>query len=74
MGKVKLRKKIPVIQVGSLIQQNFGETIKNHGYGIYDVEENEYKFFDLPNKQPFLHFSISDIKDIENETEKLLNS
>jgi DNA repair exonuclease SbcCD nuclease subunit len=61
------------IMVGSLIQQNFGETIKHHGYGIYDVEKDEYKFYDLPNDQPFMHFSISDIKDIEDEKEELLN-
>jgi len=61
------------IMVGSLIQQNFGETVKHHGYGIYDVETNEYTFHDLPNEQPFLHFRINDIKDIENETEEHVN-
>ena len=61
------------IMVGSLIQQNFGETVKHHGYGIYDVETNEYTFHDLDNEQPFLHFSINDIKDIENETEGHVN-
>ena len=61
------------IMVGSLIQQNFGETVKHHGYGIYDVETNEYTFHDLPNEQPFLHFRINDIKDMENETEEHVN-
>ena len=61
------------VMVGSLIQQNFGETVKHHGYGIYNMEINEYTFHDLPNEQPFLHFSIKDIKDIENETEEHLN-
>ena len=61
------------IMVGSLIQQNFGETVKHHGYGIYDVQTNEYEFNDLPNEQPFLHFRINDIKDIENETEEHVN-
>lgn len=61
------------IMVGSLIQQNFGETVKHHGYGIYNVENDEYTFHDLKNDQPFLHFSISDISDIENEKEELLN-
>lgn len=61
------------VMIGSLIQQNFGETVKHHGYGIYDIEEDKYEFVDLPNQQPFLHFSISDIKDIENETEELVN-
>lgn len=61
------------IMVGSFIQQNFGETVKHHGYGIYDVETDQYEFYDLPNEQPFLHFSISDIKDIEDEKEDCLN-
>jgi DNA repair exonuclease SbcCD nuclease subunit len=61
------------VMVGSLIQQNFGETVKHHGYGIYDVKTDEYEFNDLPNEQPFLHFSINDIKDIENEQETHLN-
>jgi hypothetical protein len=62
------------IMIGSLIQQNFGETVKHHGYGIYDVEFDRYEFFDLTNEQPFLHFSILDIKDIEDEKEELLNA
>ena len=61
------------VMVGSLIQQNFGETVKHHGYGIYDVKTDEYEFNDLSNEQPFLHFSINDIKDIENEQETHIN-
>jgi len=61
------------IMIGSLIQQNFGETVKHHGYGIYDIVDDEYNFIDLPNEQPFLHFEINDIKDIENGKEELLN-
>ncbi len=61
------------IMVGSLIQQNFGETVTNHGYGIYDMMKDEYSFYDLQNDQPFLHFTINDIKDIETENEILIN-
>ena len=61
------------IMIGSLIQQNFGETVNHHGYGIYDVVSDEYTFHDLLNEQPFLHFRINDIKDIENEIEEHLN-
>lgn len=61
------------VMIGSLIQQNFGETVKHHGYGVYDVSHNDYTFHDLRNDQPFYHFKISDIKDIQNETEELLN-
>lgn len=61
------------IMVGSLIQQNFGETVKHHGFGIYNLETKEYSFVDLKNEQPFLHFKISDIKDIDDEKEELVN-
>jgi DNA repair exonuclease SbcCD nuclease subunit len=61
------------VMVGSLIQQNFGETVKHHGYGIYDLITDEYIFHDLNNEQPFLHFTINDIKDIENGKEIHVN-
>ena len=61
------------VMIGSMIQQNFGESVKHHGYGIYDVKTNNYTFHDMENEQPFLHFKIKDITDIENEKEELLN-
>jgi hypothetical protein len=73
MGKIKIKKMIPIIQIGSTIQQNFGETIRNHGYGIYNLKTDDYQFVDLPNPKPFLKFKISDITDLENGTEQLLN-
>lgn len=72
-GFITIVKKTPIIQIGSFLQNDFAETVANHGYGTYDLESKEYKFFDLPNDQPFLHFSITDISDIENEKELLLN-
>ena len=59
--------------VGSTIQQNFGEKIDKHGYGVYDVETDQYDFVDLPNPKPFLKFQIKSIDDLINGTEKLLN-
>ena len=59
--------------VGSTIQQNFGEKIDKHGYGVYDVETDQYDFVDLPNPKPFLKFQIKSIDDLANGTEKLLN-
>ena len=59
--------------IGSTIQQNFGETIRKHGYGVYDVETDQYDFVDLPNNKPFLKFQISSIEDLVDGTEKLLN-
>jgi DNA repair exonuclease SbcCD nuclease subunit len=59
--------------VGSTIQQNFGEKLTKHGYGVYDVEKDQYDFVDLPNHKPFLKFEITSIDDLVNGTEKLLN-
>lgn len=71
--KINLLNGNSAIMIGSFIQNNFGETIKHHGYGIYDVSEDEYTFFDLPNEQPFMYFRINDIKDIEHGKETLVN-
>jgi hypothetical protein len=74
MGKIKMKKQIPIIQVGSTIQQNYGESITKHGFGIYDLETDEYSFVDLPNKRPFLSFKINSFDDIETGSEILKNN
>jgi DNA repair exonuclease SbcCD nuclease subunit len=59
--------------IGSTIQNNIGESIGRHGYGMYDVETKDYNYIDLPNPKPFLKFSIKSFEDIENGTERLQN-
>jgi DNA repair exonuclease SbcCD nuclease subunit len=59
--------------IGSTIQQNFGETLDRHGYGVYEVSTDTYTFTDLHNPRPFLSFRINDISNLENGTEKLVN-
>jgi DNA repair exonuclease SbcCD nuclease subunit len=71
--KNKLNKKTRIVQVGSTIQQNFGEKVRNHGFGIYDIDKEKYEFVDLINPRPFLTFKITDIEDLEHGTEKLTN-
>lgn len=70
---LKSNDKTPIIMIGSFLQQDFGESINNHGFGVLNVENKDYIFFDIDNDSPFYHFEINDINDIENETEKLLN-
>jgi DNA repair exonuclease SbcCD nuclease subunit len=62
-----------IFMVGSCIQQNFGENIEGHGFAVYNVEDDTYNSFDLKNDSPYLKFKITDIEDIENEKEQLLN-
>ena len=59
--------------VGSAIQQNFGEKVRNHGYGVYDISKDEYTFIDLPNPKPFLSFYINSFDIITEGKEKLVN-
>lgn len=60
--------------VGSTIQQNYGETISKHGYGVYTVNKDEYIFKDIHNPKPFLSFNINTIDDLANGTERLVNA
>lgn len=59
--------------VGSTIQQNFGETIRKHGYGVYQIDKDEYSFVDIPNPKPFLSFYINSFDCLESGSEKLVN-
>jgi hypothetical protein len=60
--------------IGSTIQQNYGETINKHGYGIYNVNQDKYEFVDLVNPKPFLSFKINSIEDLVDGTERLVNA
>jgi DNA repair exonuclease SbcCD nuclease subunit len=59
--------------VGSTIQQNFGETLNKHGFGIYTLDDDNYEFVDLHNPKPFLSFKINSIDDLVDGKEKFLN-
>ena len=40
MGKIRIKRKTPTAAyVGSLIQQNHGESLTGHGVLVWDVEE-----------------------------------
>ena len=58
--------------VGSLIQQNFGESTDNHGFCIVDIDKDKYSFKDIENNWGFYTFKINSIEDIEKEKEILL--
>ncbi len=66
-------KGIPIVMPSSLIQQNFGETVSNHGFLIWDVESKTFTEHNVENKYPYYQFKISSIEDLENGTERLTN-
>ena len=59
--------------IGSFIQQNYGESINNHGFGILDIETMNYSYVNLHNPKPFVAFRMNSYEDIENGVEKLVN-
>jgi DNA repair exonuclease SbcCD nuclease subunit len=62
-----------VVYSGSLIQKDFGETVTQHGYVSWNLENNTHEFVDIPNEYAMYDFEISTIEDIENDVEKLRN-
>lgn len=64
---------IRCVYPGSLIQQNFGETVTKHGYLLWDVDTRMYTEHEVNNDNLFFTFKVSSIEDIENGTEKLVN-
>lgn len=44
--------------VGSMIQQNHGESLKNHGYSLWDLSTNTYQFNELSNDYGYFTIDV----------------
>ena len=63
-----------IVYCGSLIQQNFGEDVENHGFILWDVKGKTWELVKVPNDdRGFYVFSITSEKDIEDGKEKYIN-
>lgn len=62
-----------VVYPGSLVQQNFGETVSQHGFAIWKIPELTYEFIDLETNYGLFDIEINDINDIDNDKEQLIN-
>ena len=74
--QVLKNKGIPIIYSGSAFQQNFGETVTQHGYTIIKIDENNkfnYEFVDLETEYGYYKVEINSIDDIEKDVEVLKN-
>lgn len=80
MGKkIKIKKKIPLVFPGSTIQQNYGESVRNHGFVKWDVNaigesETPYEFHEVPTSYGFYQFRVNSVDDVENDKEILNNN
>lgn len=66
-------KGINIAYPSSLIQQNFGESVNNHGYLIWDVEKREFEERNINTAYGFYQFKISSLDDIDDGKEILTN-
>lgn len=63
----------PIVYSGSLIQQNFGESVSNHGFVIWNMEDLTYQFVDLENEFKLFDIEIKTFDDIDEDKEVLKN-
>jgi DNA repair exonuclease SbcCD nuclease subunit len=60
---------VPMYYPGSMIQQNSGETVSNHGYSIINIGTFEIEHHEIKNPYGIYKFEINNIDDIENKME-----
>jgi len=68
---------IPIVYPGSLMQKDFGETVNEHGYALWTLNEDgrgySYQFRDVPTNYGMYKFSLSSIDDLTENREMLNN-
>lgn len=65
---------VKIVYNGSLIQQNMGENLSEHGGVIWDVEKKTWEPFNIDRGEyGYYKFVIDNIEDIDEDREKLLN-
>jgi DNA repair exonuclease SbcCD ATPase subunit len=63
MKKVRLKRIKPVVVYsGSLLQQNHGESVKGHGWCLWNLEDFSHKFQELPNAYGYYTLELQDGK------------
>jgi DNA repair exonuclease SbcCD nuclease subunit len=64
---------VKIVMCSSLLQQDYGEGVDEHGYVIWDVNNKTFNFRNIPSDYGFYTFKIESIEDIENNLEYLIN-
>jgi len=70
----ELKFDVPVVFAGSLIQQDFGESVSNHGFLLWDVESRTYEGFEVENPYKYYLFEVNSIDDVDDNEEVLKNA
>ena len=62
-----------IVYPSSLIQQNYGETITQHGFVVWNVDDMSHEFIQIDNDYGMYKFEIKDAEDIDLDKEILIN-
>ena len=62
-----------IVYSGSVLQKDYGESVTQHGYVVWDMDTLKYDYVDIPSEYGYYDFSISSIDDINENREKLRN-
>ena len=62
-----------IVYPGSLIQQTYGETVSQHGFAVWNVEDMSYKFIDIDSDYGLYDVEIDNVNDIDEDKERLIN-
>lgn len=70
------RGEVEIIYPGSLIQQSFGETISQHGFAVWKLENGDmsYEFVDIESDYSLYDMEVESLEDIHENKEKLINA
>ena len=67
---------VEIVYPGSLIQQSFGETVSEHGFAVWEIDENGkfgYKFVDIENDYSLYDMEVESLEALYDNKEKLIN-
>lgn len=64
---------VEVVYPGSLIQQTFGETVSQHGFVVWNLDDMTHEYVDVENEYGLYDIEIRDFDDIDNDKERLIN-
>lgn len=71
--QVLKRKNTEIVYPGSLIQQDYGETVNKHGFVVWNMENLKHSFIDVESDYGMYDIKINDIKDFDEDKETLVN-
>lgn len=67
---------VEIVYPGSLIQQSFGETISEHGFAVWRIEDGKLsrEFVDIENDYSLYDMEVDSLEALHEDKEKLTNA